>query len=106
MVSRWLARCDDNIESAPGLAAQLVGRGALGLMLQEEANKRRGKRCPWLGAAFLLAALLAVYANHFHNSFHFDDAHTVVNNAAIQSMKNVPRFFTDARTFMVPFFLS
>src|SRR5258708_12661738 len=68
-------------------------------MFQEEANKRREKCCPWLGAAFLLAALLAAYANHFHNSFHFDDAHTIVNNAAIRELRNIPLFFRDATTF-------
>src|SRR5436309_4785082 len=52
-----------------------------------------------LGGALLSLLLLAAYSNHFENSFHFDDAHTVVNNAAIQSLKNIPRFFTDARTF-------
>src|SRR5207302_4312131 len=51
------------------------------------------------GGALLSLLLLAAFANHFHNSFHFDDAHTIVNNAAIQSLKNIPRFFTDARTF-------
>ena len=68
-------------------------------MFQEEANKRREKRCPWLGAVFLLVALLATYANHFHNSFHFDDAHTVVNNASIRELRNIPQFFRDATTF-------
>src|ERR1043166_6351940 len=43
--------------------------------------------------------LVAPYANHFHNSFHFDDAHTIVNNAAIRELGNIPRFFTDATTF-------
>src|ERR1043166_3881766 len=43
--------------------------------------------------------LVAAYANHFHNSFHFDDAHTIVNNAAIRELGNIPRFFTDATTF-------
>src|SRR5437588_6412448 len=48
----------------------------------------------------LLAVILIVpYANHFQNSFHFDDAHTIVNNAAIQSLRNIPRFFTHATTF-------
>ena len=46
-------------------------------MFQDEASKRREKRFRWIGAALLLAALLAAYANHFHNSFHFDDAHTI-----------------------------
>src|SRR5438309_10808462 len=51
------------------------------------------------GAALLSLLLLAAYSNHFENSFHFDDAHTVVNNAAIQSLRNIPLFFTDATTF-------
>jgi tetratricopeptide (TPR) repeat protein len=41
---------------------------------------------------------LAVYANHFHNSFHFDDVHTISNNLDIRSLHNIPRFFTDATT--------
>src|SRR2546421_4550589 len=68
-------------------------------MFQEEANKWREKCCPWLGVVFLLAVLLAAYANHFHNSFHFDDAHTIVNNAAIRELRNIPLFFRDATTF-------
>src|SRR5438132_8724791 len=52
-----------------------------------------------IAAGLLALILLAAYANHFHNSFHSDDAHTIVNNAAIQSLKNIPRFFTHARTF-------
>jgi Flp pilus assembly protein TadD len=51
------------------------------------------------GGVLLLGALLAAYANHFHNSFHFDDAHTIVNNAAIQELRNIPLFFCDATTF-------
>lgn len=49
----------------------------------------------------LLLAVCAAYANHFHNGFHFDDYHTVVDNPAIRSLDNIPRFFTDARTFSV-----
>jgi hypothetical protein len=29
-----------------------------------------------LAVTVLLVAITAAYANHFHNSFHFDDAHT------------------------------
>jgi tetratricopeptide (TPR) repeat protein len=54
------------------------------------------------GAALLLAiALFACYSNHFGNSFHFDDSHTVVQNPYIRSLSNIPRFFTDATTFSV-----
>src|SRR5215472_16173577 len=52
-----------------------------------------------LAATLLGVIIFAAYANHLHNSFHFDDAHTIVNNAAIQSLRNIPRFFTDATTF-------
>ena len=51
------------------------------------------------GAALLILILLAAYSNHFRNSFHFDDAHTIVNNAAIREIKNIPLFFYDARSF-------
>jgi len=51
--------------------------------------------------ALLVLGIIAAYANHFSNSFHFDDFHTVVDNPAIRSLGNVPRFFTDASTFSV-----
>ena len=51
-----------------------------------------------LCAALLLAAVCAAYANHFHNGFHFDDAHSIVNNAYIRDLHNIPLFFKDART--------
>jgi tetratricopeptide (TPR) repeat protein len=53
----------------------------------------------WRGLAIL--AICLAYANSFQNGFHFDDFHTVVDNPAIRSLQNVPRFFTDATTFSV-----
>jgi len=56
-------------------------------------------------ALFLVLAILAggaafaAYANHFHNSFHFDDSHVIQNNAYLRSLKNVPGFFTGASKF-------
>jgi len=58
----------------------------------------------WKCIAWRLVAVLVIclaYANSFHNGFHFDDFHTVVDNPAIRSLKNVPQFFTDATTFSV-----
>jgi tetratricopeptide (TPR) repeat protein len=52
----------------------------------------------FLAAALLLAAV-AAYSNHFHNAFHFDDAHTIVDNLYVRDLANVPRFFTDGATF-------
>ncbi len=48
-----------------------------------------------------LAAVCAAYANSLQNGFHFDDFHTVIDNPAIRSLRNLPRFFTDASTFSV-----
>lgn len=51
---------------------------------------------------FLLLLTLAVtitYSNHFSNSFHFDDSHTIQNNLFIQDIKNIPLFFKDGTTF-------
>jgi len=47
----------------------------------------------------LFAVLIAAYANHFNNGFHFDDSHAVVDNVHIRDLKNIPQFFTDPRMF-------
>lgn len=46
-----------------------------------------------------LIVLFAAYSNHFNNGFHFDDAHTIEHNIYIRDLRNLPRFFADARTF-------
>jgi tetratricopeptide (TPR) repeat protein len=50
---------------------------------------------------FILISIVTtlVYSNHFNNSFHFDDSHTIENNVYIRSITNIPAFFTDATTF-------
>lgn len=49
---------------------------------------------------FLLITVVTVtYSNHFNNSFHFDDSHTIQNNLFIQDIKNIPLFFKDGTTF-------
>ena len=53
----------------------------------------------WLFAALALIVVCTAYANHFHNSFHFDDSHTIQDNIYIRDLHNIPRFFTDATTF-------
>lgn len=55
----------------------------------------------YLPLLLVLLAVCATYANHFHNGFHFDDSHAVVDNPAIRSLRNLPRFFTDTTTFSV-----
>src|SRR5437867_3775675 len=69
------------------------------MRMSETMSALRGKSCVALGIALLLIALVAAYSNHFHNSFHFDDVHTIVTNAAIHELGNIPKFFRDATTF-------
>src|SRR5581483_6165840 len=52
-------------------------------------------------AVAVFALLLAAYANHFQNGFHFDDGHAIVNNVFVRDIRNIPRFFTDATTSSV-----
>jgi tetratricopeptide (TPR) repeat protein len=68
-------------------------------LAEAEPNAIRITSVAGLGGVLLLAVVLAAYANHFHNSFHMDDAHTIVNNAAIRDLRNIPVFFRDATTF-------
>jgi hypothetical protein len=49
------------------------------------------------GLAAVLAVVLA-YSNHFDNAFQFDDSHMVERNLYLRDLRNLPRFFTDART--------
>ena len=57
------------------------------------------RRIIWLALALL--AICLAYANSFQNGFHFDDFHTIVDNPAIRSLRNIPTFFRDATSFSV-----
>ncbi|TSJ43762.1 hypothetical protein FO440_06125 [Mucilaginibacter corticis] len=46
----------------------------------------------------MLIACTITYSNHFQNGFHFDDSHTIENNAYIRNIHNIPLFFTDGST--------
>ena len=56
-----------------------------------------------LGAGFLalFVVLLAACANHFHNSFHFDDFHTITQNPDPQCRSGAALFRRSARTFSI-----
>src|SRR5215218_2047381 len=56
------------------------------------------KRVLLAGIAAVLV-FAAAYSNSLENAFSFDDWHTVEQNLFIRDLRNVPRFFTDARTF-------
>ena len=49
----------------------------------------------------LTLVVLAAYANHFQNRFHFDDAPTVVENRFVRDLRNIPSFFTDSAKFSI-----
>lgn len=67
-------------------------------LLKKRGALKQGTGRAILGSALVIGVSLA-YTNHFSNGFHFDDAHTIVNNAFIRSLGNIPRFFVDASTF-------
>src|ERR1022692_3455083 len=50
-------------------------------------------------AIILLLVLCAAYSNHFTNGFQYDDTHSIVDNAYIRNIKNLPLFFTDIKYF-------
>lgn len=52
-----------------------------------------------LFSLLLMLTLLITYSNHWQNDFHFDDAHTILNNVYIQKLSNIPLFFQDVSTF-------
>jgi tetratricopeptide (TPR) repeat protein len=54
-----------------------------------------------LGITVVFAVVLGVYLNHFQNSFHFDDFHTITQNPYVHDLHNLPRFFSDAHTFSI-----
>lgn len=55
----------------------------------------------WLILAGILLVVGITYRNHFGNTFHFDDGHTIVRNPWIRDIHNIPRFFRDSRTFSI-----
>ncbi len=59
----------------------------------------KNDRFLYLLAVILLAAVVITYSNHFNNSFHFDDSHTIVDNVFIRDIGNIPLFFKDGTTF-------
>ena len=68
-------------------------------MMERIRSGLPGKGLKVVASSLLVFLLTATYTNHFQNSFHFDDAHTIVNNAAIRELKNIPLFLRDATTF-------
>jgi len=51
------------------------------------------------GYLLILALCGGVYFNSLHNSFHYDDGHSLVDNPHVRSLAHIPRFFADPGTF-------
>ena len=47
----------------------------------------------------ILGLTIVIYANCLGSSFHYDDSHSILENPHIRSLNNLPRFFTDPKTF-------
>jgi len=66
---------------------------------EPKANATREQSIAGLGGALLLVVIIAAYSNHFQNTFHRDDGHTIITNTAIRELGNIPLFFRDGTTF-------
>src|SRR4051812_11063915 len=60
-----------------------------------------GSRFTAAVAAALALGIGASYANSFDIPFAFDDAHSIVQNPAIRSLSQIPRYFVDPSTFTI-----
>ena len=68
-------------------------------MTVQKAKTVKKQTVFYICITFLMLLLSYAYSNHFYNPFQFDDAHTIQNNDAIRSLRNISSFFKDARTF-------
>lgn len=50
-------------------------------------------------SVILLGALILSYSNHFYNTFHFDDSHTIESNPYIKNINNCWAFFYSPQMF-------
>jgi tetratricopeptide (TPR) repeat protein len=66
---------------------------------RSSAQPGPGRHAFSIACGLALLVTCTAYANHFHNEFHFDDAHTILNNAFVRNVRNIPLFFTSAATF-------
>ena len=57
-----------------------------------------GARQRWQ-AVMLAIVVCAAYGNSLQGSFQYDDFHSIVRNASLRDLGNLPAFFTDPETF-------
>jgi tetratricopeptide (TPR) repeat protein len=53
----------------------------------------------WIIIVVLSAFFLGAYSNHFQNTFHFDDSHTIQTNIYIRDLTNAGKFFYSPEMF-------
>ena len=56
-----------------------------------------GHRKALLAAGLILTLAIAAYSGSLKAEFQFDDYHQIVNNPAVENLKNLPRFFADIK---------
>ena len=56
-------------------------------------------RAAWALTTGVALTLLLPYSNSFNNGFHYDDAHSVVENPHVRSLANAASFFTSPEMF-------
>src|SRR3990170_422956 len=49
--------------------------------------------------AILASIGASVYSNSLPNGFHYDDSHHIVKNKYLTTLRNIPLFFKEGRTF-------
>jgi len=54
---------------------------------------------PWLCVLVIWVAGFLAYSNSFSIAFQFDDTHTVQSNMYVRSLKYIPQYFLDAKTY-------
>ncbi len=67
-------------------------------MEMHQQQQQQDRRIVWMLAGFFFVALLLSYSNHYNNSFHFDDHHTITGNKDIRDLSDPMKFFRDGTT--------
>lgn len=62
-------------------------------------SRRVGARDRILLAVFVALAVVLAHGNSWSSPFHFDDFHSIVDNAWLRSLRHIPGYFTDVAVF-------
>ncbi len=67
-------------------------------MFSDSGSKGSQKQV-YVALLSIVALGCLTYSNSFHNSFHYDDEHSIIENPNIRNLANIPEFFVDAGAF-------